>query len=178
MVQMAINIIGTMSESPKKHFCIRNIVGGSVMVWADISSHGSSELGFLEGKQNPLKYVETLDQYLFPLCDKFGDDAVIFQHDNAPLHTSRLTKTFLQERNLKVLKWPAHSPDLNPIENVWELLAREVYSNGKQYFSVQELKDALNKAWKKLDEKSLKPFLVSLKIVKELIIKKGDNKHY
>ena len=101
---MATNIIGTMSESPKKHFFIRNIGGGSVMVWTAIYSHGSSELVYLEGKQNPLKYVETLDQYLFPLCDKFGDDAVIFQHDNAQLHTSRLTKTFLQERNLKVLK--------------------------------------------------------------------------
>ena len=138
-----------------------------MMVWAAISSRGSSELVFLEGKQNSLKYVETLDQYLFSLCDKFGDDAVIFQHDNAPLHTSRLTKTFLQKRNLKVLKWPAHSPDLNPIENMWGLLARE------------ELKDALNKAWKKLDEKSLRPFLVSLKNrVQKLIIKKGDNKHY
>ena len=149
------------------------------MVWAAISSRDSSELVFLEGKQNSLKYVETLDQYLFPLCDKFGDNAVIFQHDIAPLHTSRLTKSFLQERNLKVLKWPAHSPDLNPIENVWGLLAGEVYSNGKQYFSVQELKDALNKAWKKLDEKCLKPFLVSLKNrVQKLIIKKGDKKHY
>ena len=85
------------------------------MVWAAISPHGLSELFFLEGKQNSIKYVETLDQYLFPLCDKFGDDAVIFQHDNAPLHTSRLTKTFLQERNSKVLKWPAHTPDLNLI---------------------------------------------------------------
>ena len=148
------------------------------MVWAAISSRGSSELVFLEGKQNSLKYVETLDKYLFPLCDKFEDDAVIFQNDNAPLLTSRLTKTFLQKKNLKVLKWPAHSPDLNPIENVWGLLAGEIYSKGKQYFSVQELKDALNKAWKKLDEKNLKPFLVSLKNrVQKLIIKKGDKKN-
>ena len=88
-------------RGPQKTFFIRNFGGGSVIVWAAISSRGSSELVFLEGKQNSLKYVETLDQYLFPLCDKFGDDAVIFQHDNAPLHTSRLTKTFLQKRNLK-----------------------------------------------------------------------------
>ena len=152
---MAKNIIiGAMSEGPQKTFFIRNFGGGSVMVLAAISSRGSSERVFLEGMQNSIKYVETLDQYLFPLCDKFRDDAVIFQHDNAPLHTSRLTNTFLQERNLKVLKWPARSPDLNPIEKVWGVLAREVYSNGKQYFSVQELKDALNKAWKKLNEKS------------------------
>ena len=77
---------------------------------------------------------------------------------------------------MKVLKWPAHSPDLNPIANVWGLLAGEVYSNGKQYFSVQELKNALIKAWKELDENSLKPLLDSLKNrVHELIIKKGDN---
>ena len=60
------------------------------------------------------------------------------------------------------------------IEKVWRLFASEVYSNGKQYFSVQELKEVLNKAWKKLDEKSLKPFLVK---VQELIIKNGDNMH-
>ena len=89
------------------------------MVWAAISSRGSSELVFLEGKQNSLKYVETLDQYLFPLCDKF-DDAVIFQHDNAPLHTSRLT--FCQEWNLKVLKLPARSPDLNPLKTCGDCL--------------------------------------------------------
>ena len=58
-------------REPQKIFFIRNIGGGSVMVWAAISSHGSSELVFLEGKQNSLKYVETLDQYLFLLCDKF-----------------------------------------------------------------------------------------------------------
>ena len=63
---MAINIIGTMSEGPQKTYFNRNFGGGSVMVWATISSRGSSELVFLEGKQNSLKYLETLDQYLFP----------------------------------------------------------------------------------------------------------------
>ena len=53
----------------------------------------------------------------------WADDAVIFQHDNTPLRTSRLTIVVLQERNLKVLKWPARSLDLNPIENMWGLLA-------------------------------------------------------
>ena len=158
-------------RGPKKHF-FKEI---SVMVWAAISSRGSSEFVFLEGKQNSSKYIETLDQYWFLLCDKFRNDAVIFQN-----HTSKKDwQSFLQERNLKVLKWPARSPDLNPIENMQGLLARKVYSNGKQYSSVQELKEALNKACKELDEKSLKPFLDSLKNrVEELIIKKGGKIHY
>ena len=58
------------------------------MVWAAISFRGLSELVFLDGKQHLSKYIiELLDQYLFPLCDKFRDDVVIFQHDSA-LHTS------------------------------------------------------------------------------------------
>ena len=80
---------------------------------------------------------------------------------------------------MKVLKGPSHSPDLNPIEKVWGLLSRSVYSNGKQYFIVQELKDDLNEAWKELDEQGLKPFLDSLKsIVQQLIVKKGCKIHY
>ena len=59
------------------------------------------------------------------------------------------------------------------------LLARKVYSNGKQYSSVPELKNILDKAWKELDEKSLRSFLDSLKNrIHELIIKKGDKIHY
>ena len=78
---------------------------------------------------------------------------------------------------MKDLKWPARSPDLNPIENVWGLVSREVYPNGKKYSRVQERKEALNEAWKKLDEKSFKPFLDSLQNgVQELIIKKGDKR--
>ena len=84
-----------------------------MMVWAAISSRGSSELVFLEGKQNSLKYVETLDQYLFPLCDKFGDDAVIFQHDNAPLHTSRLTN-FSPEEEFEGSEVASSLPRLEP----------------------------------------------------------------
>ena len=117
-----------------------------MIVWAAISSRGSSELVSLEGKQYSSKYIETLDQYLFPLLDKFRGDAVIFQHDN-------------EFESSKVV----HFLDLNPIEKVFLLLARKVYSNGKQYFSVLEFKGALNCTWKELDEKSLNPFLDSLK---------------
>ena len=55
-------------RGPQKHFFIRNFGGASVMVWTAISSRGSSELVFLEGKQNSLKYVETLVRYLSLRC--------------------------------------------------------------------------------------------------------------
>ena len=40
-------------------------------------------------------------------------------HDNDPKHTARLTCDYLAEKQIKVLEWPASSPDINPIENLW-----------------------------------------------------------
>ncbi|GFW70402.1 transposable element Tcb2 transposase [Trichonephila clavipes] len=46
--------------------------------------------------------------------------------DGAPCHTARPIKAFLAEQNIPLLDWPCNSPDMNPIENAWELMKREV----------------------------------------------------
>ena len=50
----------------------------------------------------------------------------IFRHDNAPPHTAKHTQNILRIHDVNVLRWPAISPDLFPIEHLWDHLGRQV----------------------------------------------------
>ena len=93
---------------------------------------------------------------------RFADD-FIFQQDNASIHTSRETKEFFQEHDVEVLEWPALSPDLNPIENVWGKLAQAVYANGKQYDTKEDLKRAILFEWDALLQEYLATLIRAMK---------------
>ncbi|GFW29085.1 uncharacterized protein TNCV_2356431 [Trichonephila clavipes] len=54
------------------------------------------------------------------------EETYIFMQDGAPCHIDRSIKAFLAEQNTPLLDWPGNSPDMNAIENVWEVMKREV----------------------------------------------------
>ena len=60
--------------------------------------------------------------------------------DNARCHVSRETKAWLERQNIPIMDWPPYSPDLNPLKNLWGILSNIVYSHGKQYHTIQELR--------------------------------------
>uniref|UniRef100_A0AAZ3RX87 Tc1-like transposase DDE domain-containing protein n=1 Tax=Oncorhynchus tshawytscha TaxID=74940 RepID=A0AAZ3RX87_ONCTS len=69
------------------------------------------------------------------------------QHDNDTCHTACSMCDFLQDRNVSVLPWPAKSPDLNPIEHLWDLLDRRVRARAITPRNVRELAGALVEEW-------------------------------
>jgi transposase len=80
---------------------------------------------------------------------RFGTEFV-FQQDNANIHTSNETTEFFVEHLIDKIDWPAKSPDLNPIENVWGYITRKVYHDGKQFSTTNELKESILQKWSAL----------------------------
>lgn len=84
--------------------------------------HGVSPIFVTTGEQDSAKYCATLDKGLIPFVfNTFCDvKSWIFQRDNAPIHTSRHTREYMSSKYIRTLPWPARTPDLNIIENVWD----------------------------------------------------------
>lgn len=146
----------------KETFFSRQQGGGSLMVWAAFSASGKSEIKIVSGRMNSQKYTDLMGDTLIPFIeDKMPQDA-IYQQDNAPIHVSRHSKAWFEEHNIELLGWPALSPDLNPIENLWGIMTRAVYPNGKQYDSVRELEVAIKTIWREIRLSTLESLVNSM----------------
>lgn len=99
-----------------------------VMVWSVMSSKGVGSLKVVKGMMKQDQYKEILQNSLLPQVQRWfpNGQSFIFMHDSAPCHKARSVTSFLAEQNIRVLPWPGNSPDMNPIENLWEFTKREM----------------------------------------------------
>ncbi len=128
--------------------CLRSSVKfpQSVMVWGAMSSGGVGPLCFLRSKVNTAVYQEVLEHFMLPAADQlYGDADFIFQQDLAPAHSAKATSTWFKDHGIPVLNWPANSPDLNPIENLWGIVKRKMRCARPN--NAEELKATIRATW-------------------------------
>lgn len=126
--------------------------GPSIMIWGAIAPGCFLCYKRCESTIDYVHYCNILETTMLPAARaKVGDD-FIFQQDNASVHTSKFTKKWFQDHNIEVLDWPAKSPDLSPIENLWSLVALRLYSGGKRYKNIHDLSAALDKELSEISE--------------------------
>lgn len=152
----------------------------SIMIWGCFIKNKLGPLVRLEGKITAIKYIEMLENYLLPFINNLEDkNSYIFQDDNAPIHTATITKNWIRNNNIKKLLWPAQSPDLNPIENLWDELERKVRSHKPLPKNKNDLWQILQEAWENLDENKYKNLVDSMpRRIAAVIANKGKPTKY
>ena len=114
------------------------------MFWGAIQSDGRKLLVKFPKKLNAVGYLEILKIYE----EKTHFLDLIFQQDNALVHKSKIMGNFFQENEWEVLKWPAYSSVLNPIENLWAILKQRLR---KQTVFWENLEERVYEIWNEID---------------------------
>ena len=120
--------------------------GGSEMVWGAFHSGGVGPLLRVQGIMRAQEYKDILENAMLPYGRSNMGRGWIFQQDDDPKLTSKLVKVWFGSSRVTVLDWPSQSPDLNPIEHLWEELGRAV--RGKTASSEAIKFAQLEQAWK------------------------------
>ena len=151
------------------------------MVWGIIMPKGVGRLVRVDGTMDRFKYIQVLRKGLLgTLRDyKMKPSDIVFQQDNDPKHTAKSTHEWFDEHGFILLPWPAQSPDINPIENVWDHLARRLAKRSVQPTTEDELWEALQEEWYKIDVGYIQKLYASMPMrVEEVIWRKGWNIPY
>ena len=94
--------------------------------WGGMSAAGVGPLCFLRTNVTAAVY-QVLEHFLLPTAEQlFGSDEFTFQHDLAPAHDAKYTKTWFTTYEIQVLSWLANSPDLNLIKNLWRIAKKRM----------------------------------------------------
>ncbi|GFW49037.1 transposable element Tcb1 transposase [Trichonephila clavipes] len=126
------------------------------MVWAGIIINGRTCLHVVaNGTMTCQRYI---DEVLLPHVSLFRGaigDKFVFMDDNATCHRTLAFQDCLDSDGIQRLVWPARSPDLNPVENVWDAFGRQVAGRNYPPTNKNTLIRALTEEWDKLHQQLL-----------------------
>lgn len=131
------------------------------MLWGCIRGGGVGNLVQIDGILTKEKYVQLLQENLWTSARSLGlEDNFVFQQDNDPKHTAKITKKFFIDNKIELLPWPSQSPDLNIIEHMWAEVKRRY--GDYQAKNKTELLEIIQRIWAELSGEYTQKLLKSV----------------
>ncbi|UYV74251.1 hypothetical protein LAZ67_11002616 [Cordylochernes scorpioides] len=129
-----------------------------IMVWGAIAYDSRSPLLRIQGTMTAQRYV---DDVMRPVTLPYlqGVPNALYQQDNARPHTARISQQALQD--VQMLPWPPYSPDLSPIEHVWDIIGRRLHAL-PQPRSEDELWQMVEREWRAIPQDAIRTLIDSL----------------
>ena len=136
---------------------------------------GRTDLYRLEN--GSLTAIRYRDEILEPMVRPFAGavcPGFLLMHDNARPHVARVCRQYLEDEGIDTIEWPSRSPDLNPIEHLWDIMFRSIRRRQVAPQTLQELTDALRQIWEDMHTSTWGPhkILRSILSCRNLILAK------
>ena len=119
------------------------------MIWGCMTNKGTGYACWVQGRMDSSLYLTILEDELLKTIEYYELDRkkLIFQHDGSPVHDANKVKDWFKEQKITKLDWPPQSPDLNPIEHLWDHLKRKLARYPREPKGVHELWERVEKEW-------------------------------
>ena len=120
-----------------------------VNVWGGFSNRGRTPLVRVNGRFNQHKYKSIIEETLLPFMmqNHGGTEEFVLQEDNCGPHRANSIAKYFRAKGVSRMKWPAQSPDLNPMENVWGHLKQILRKRAKRPTTCDQLFSILQSEW-------------------------------
>ena len=143
--------------------------GGSVMIWGGISLQHKTDVRVIDGNLNAQRYQ---DEILAPVVTHLilANPHMLLMKDNATSHSARATRQYLATNNVQVMDWPSSSPDLNPIEHIWDLLDQRLRNVQNPPQTVAEIRQEVVREWNMLAQPEIGQYIASMRRRCEAVI--------
>ena len=116
----------------------RQCKSGGIMVWLMAFPNGL--LAYRRGRFKSGDYIAMLQDKLVACMKLNYGQNFYFQVDNCSVDKAKIVKDFMTKYNVNVLEWPAKSPDLNIVDDIWKMLSDIVYDR-RSFENMKELKE-------------------------------------
>jgi hypothetical protein len=134
---------------------------------------------FLDGALNQDQYIVILRERMLPFARATFMANFLYQDDNAPAHRGRRATDFPDEEEVERLPWPAFSPDMNPIENLWALMTHRLNERRPQPSCLEDLRTALVEEWEAIPLDTLQSLVEGMpRRVRALATARGGHTRY